>query len=146
MSREIKFRAWNGKYMVPAAYGDWVSFDGVHYEEAPASGSRNIEIKKVKGTVLMQFTGLLDVDGKEIYEDDILGCITDFFSGEIHTLGVVKWFPELCGFTIEAKLFKDDEGYTMTVYSTQENSAEGNKQLKRKVLGNIYENPELLTK
>ena len=34
--REIKFRAWDtkGKYMLDSSYGNWVSFDGVPYEES----------------------------------------------------------------------------------------------------------------
>lgn len=135
--RVIKFRVWNPDKKVLTG--------GTSLNTLLLTTDQEfVKEFNAKGMIWMQFTGLLDKEGKEIYEGDVLGLVDDFFSGEIHTLGVVVWSPELCGFTVEAKLFKDDEGYTMTVYSTQENSADGNKQLKRKVLGNIYTNPELL--
>lgn len=69
-----------------------------------------------------QFTGLTDKNCKEIYEEDILRC--NFQENEI---GVIKWYEH--GFWIKQK------SGCMSVPS-QEN---------REVVGNIYENPELLS-
>ena len=69
----------------------------------------------------MQFTGLHDKNGKEIYEGDILQY-TDNFNRPI--TGVVQYLGN--GFWIEEK----DETHYMPN--------------DREVIGNIYENPELI--
>lgn len=79
--------------------------------------------------IFMQFTGLTDKNGKEIYEGDIVT-----FIGWRNR--VVTWQPEGCyagWFAVDDK--KPDR--PLGIYSGEEpNTIE--------VLGNIYENPELL--
>ncbi len=58
--REIKFRAWNDKLKKFANDWKWQDEDGVL---TPYSDD----------CILMQFTGLKDKNGKEIYSDDYLG-------------------------------------------------------------------------
>ena len=60
MSREIKFRAWNGEYMI---YPE----DSKHDTVKTASA----HILKHYDTV-MQYTGLKDRNGIEIYEGDVV--------------------------------------------------------------------------
>ena len=81
-----------------------------------------------------QFTGLLDKNGKEIYEGDIiktrLGNLEVFF-GKVTTIafgGVVLSSPATFG--LRAK----DKEYLLNLTDYDE------------VIGNIYENPELLNK
>jgi hypothetical protein len=72
--------------------------------------------------VLMQFTGLHDRNGKEIYEGNIMQHANPF-----DIPFVVNWSNEDCAF-----VFNDGS----TGYLINDTSFE--------VIGNIYENPELL--
>ena len=76
--------------------------------------------------VVMQFTGLLDKQGKEIYEGDIVECeqLGQKQKGKvIFRKGMWSW---------EFEKGKDSWLYECV------------KQWKGEIIGNIYENPELL--
>ncbi len=73
--RVIKFRAWDSKnkFMLDSSYGNWVSFDGVLYEEANMKyNTPHVEIEKRKDLILMQLTGCLDKHNNEIYYSDYM--------------------------------------------------------------------------
>ena len=67
MTREIKFRAWNGEKMFDVSAIDFAGYKILDNETRLDEWSR-----WKKDCVLMQFTGLLDKNGKEIYEGDIV--------------------------------------------------------------------------
>lgn len=71
-----------------------------------------------------QFTGLLDKNGKEIYEGDILGCPEDKYF-----LPETLIFKEGC--------FMVEDGYTTTAMNVID-------EKYRTIIGNIHDNPELL--
>lgn len=94
-----------------------------------------------------QFTGLKDKNGKEIYEGDIVK-MKEVGGYDLEYIGVVRYYEEDCRFGIDTTttnkftkrlLFTDGEcsfnegHYTITYYNEYE------------VLGNIFDNPELLT-
>ena len=90
---------------------------------------------------VMMFTGLLDRHGKEIYEGDILKwkCSHCAISGG----GKVK----LHKVTIEWGHLTSAHGYSLTIHKGGEKYAVEksywNKE-DREIIGNIYENPELI--
>jgi len=71
-----------------------------------------------------EFTGLLDKNGKEIYEGDILTSSTQPKEGDEPTLSVVQW--------------------SNTPYTAHFNFGSAPACHLAIVIGNIYENPELL--
>jgi len=108
--REIKFRAWDKQRYIIGPVGTWdfaKSYPDPYY-------------------TLLQFTGLYDKNGKEIYEGDIVD--------DGHGLGEVKWLMEHCSFMV--RTIQPSHKY---------HRLESDGQLKEtEVVGNIYENPKLL--
>lgn len=109
--REIKFRAWDGKRMNTAF--DLTQNPKYWWEDN-------------KDYPLMQYTGLKDMNGVEIYEGDI-------FEG--HKRFVVKYDEYYGGFLP----FTDDGGCGCCSDGSAGQSVDTGK-----VIGNIHENPELL--
>lgn len=109
--RTIKFRAWDGKKMLDA-----VDVSNVGFWNRDA-------------VTLMQFTGLLDKNGKEIYEGDVVRLHPDGCCGQ-HRDGVGFVEYEAPDFLI----IKEHDGrkWVSALRKTDE------------VIGNIYENPELV--
>jgi hypothetical protein len=81
--------------------------------------------KELPNTILMQYTGLKDKNGKEIYEGDILRFYLD--GEEFHT-SPVSFHAEMSAFVLTEPVPED-----MFV-----------KECGYEVIGNIYESPELL--
>lgn len=65
MMREVKFRAWDGEKM-------YRSYTIDENGEMCTDGDFINEVEGKKGVIHMQYTGLLDKHGTEIYEGDII--------------------------------------------------------------------------
>lgn len=125
----IRFRAWlkKDKEMIMVDDMVWNSGnfeyigDGITYQYLP----HEIE--------LMQSTGLTDINGKEIFEGDILK-VTD----EHSWLEVVSFSEEKAMFISKEIKRKTDipESPLYDLFNTD--------IFKIEIIGNIYENPELL--
>ncbi|WP_290489906.1 MULTISPECIES: YopX family protein [unclassified Aerococcus] len=128
--RDIKFRAWDKKK------NDWFDDDrGDLYIEL--NGNINFgwngEVMDdyTDRIILMQYTGLKDKNGVEIYDGDFL------MAGDAY-LGVIKYHSTRAQFIGKniGETFQEDEYDTLYTKNGRFNSA--------KVIGNIYENIELL--
>ncbi len=120
--RKIKFRAYlkqeDGKFREINPF----KFIHINHEG---------ELYSDKDIVISQFTGLLDKNGKEIFEGHILRneIVIDSFTHDVEPLVTyeiltIEW--DRCGYFIK-------DGDLLGQYDELE------------IIGNIYENPELLT-
>ena len=116
--REIKFRAWTGEEM----WDEVVILDKDHVMRKDPGCPLNAGIKQLPQEFeLMQYTGLKDKNGKEIYEGDVIDGVEFVATNLFHNnLGLVD-------------------------IPLKEQWIEISTDLERReVVGNIYENPELL--
>ena len=129
--RERKFRAWHKEKKKMLSYGELFNIDcsGEYPFLALAAGHYEDCIEPLK-VELMQFTGLQDKNGVDIYEGDIL--IYQHMFVDKKSVSEVIWNEKYSGF---ASYVEDDERRYIL-----------EKELKNQfeIIGNIYENPELL--
>ena len=105
MEREIKFRVWDSVYL------NWKNPEDYTYTELFLDDKY----------IVQQYTGMVDKDGKEIYEGDIIRGLMDFGPAGFHERSaIVHWDIE--------------KGYQWNYW----------KLFSIKIEGNMFENPELL--
>lgn len=122
--REIKFRAWDkkGREMWSISSIHYGSHDEILWVDLDKMNAYPLSEVDPAQVELMQYTGFKDKNGKEIYEGDLLSI------GD--AIDEVKW-----GRT-EVYLEDVKEGITSMIPYNVNDIFE--------VVGNIYENPELL--
>ena len=150
MSRPIKFRAWDTEEKVMLLSE---SQEFILIPTSPTWGiDKHFKLKAItdlndpwltdvdcfdwaSGYLLsgryipLQYTGLKDKNGKEIYEGDIVRFVDDA-EGQLELIGQVYWDERQCQFA-EKGTHEHDAGLSPFCDDYE-------------VIGNIYENPELL--
>ena len=111
MSRVIKFRAWTGKRML--------TIDPL---ERKGTLSDLVEDESWK---VMQFTGLTDRNGVDVYESDVVR------DGDV--IGIVEYVSDSAAFIVD---YSGGAGRWLARLDAESETTE--------VIGNIHEHPELL--
>lgn len=123
MEREIKFRAWNGAYNYMA------------YQGTPDLETLQSFMHHYGDQHLMQFTGLKDKKGVEIYEGDIISDLVES-DGELIQSKCQVYFDEMTGqFMLDCSA-KQDLSFGTSLFQELED-------FEYEIIGNIYDNPDL---
>lgn len=113
-NREIKFRAWDKERKVMSPTASLAEWIHKQPEWKVAQKSNPYESEDI---VFQQFTGLKDSNGKEIYEGDVV----EYMKAGKKVRGLVDWQNRTVSFS-------------HVYYNT----------LSHEVIGNIYENEDLI--
>ena len=146
--REIKFRAWHKEKKI---ISEVLGIDILHKEIFFSNGDVDYcEISDFKYIELMQYTGMKDVTEKEIYEGDVVKLIhtgieisADRLEDLKRFVGIIKYENGIFKIVktekslIESKYFEMEQKKVSEIFIYS-------KLYDLEVVGNIYENPELL--
>ncbi len=128
MNREIKFRVWDIELHM------WINNIGMGKDNTLCKGTE-------KRFAVMQYIGLKDKNGNEIYEGDIL-CNDEYQTWEWR--GVVKFSHGVFGAewlsNVKSQSMVGSWGQKHNLRKLDDDIVE-----RQIIIGNIYENPELLS-
>jgi uncharacterized phage protein (TIGR01671 family) len=121
--RQIKFR---GKR---PDNGAWQTGLLTNYSIAPACCFASIDCQKVDPATVGQFTGLLDKNGKDIYEGDVVNFI---------------YCPQSLKQEITGVVGTDMYNNWCVLHKTAEHGYHIENAMKGKIIGSIHDNKELI--
>lgn len=137
--RVIKFKVWDNvkkRFYHPCdnRYDTAITFSGDKWDcFSHFRGTIDELVNSSDNSVLLQFAGLHDKNGKEIYEGCIISNV-DNKSYKFGSIGVVRYESDYGGFIVEGK------------YSINQHHSNLDCDLAYEcaVIGNIFEHPHLL--
>lgn len=124
----LKFRAWDTHEQKMFANNELIIWGGnVYLDESKGLPCRNLKCRSIPDGYLMQSTGLCDKESTEVFEGDILHhqIQTDYTFIVKYDKDNTRWYGDGLSRTYRIDITKDFLQYY-------------------KVIGNIYENQELL--
>jgi uncharacterized phage protein (TIGR01671 family) len=127
--REIKFRAWDAG--ATEMHYDYIS-SKKEYTDWGATNDPTYELHR--DIILMQFTGLEDKNGRDIYEGDVVKHYHPTLLADFLADGEVVWSPKEHQYTYQGWYVKPPDKHAVLIGSSVE----------YEIIGNIYENSELL--
>lgn len=137
MCRIIKFRVWDDKNKTMFNYAEFhIESDATILwgHKGFANGFLPVEY-----AIPMQFTGLLDKNGKEIYEGDIVVAYSEGYKGVFQ----IKWRQQGSPCYILYPAYQNKQQWHL--HGSQLDNNKGfYSDSGVEIIGNIYENPELL--
>ncbi len=133
MNREIKFRVYaDNKFYNKCLVGNTNNIDDENWTCPMVWLEKRKEWVHCDNGIICQYTGLHDKNGKEIYEGDIVAIC--FQKAIKRGKAVIKYIDKFAGFVL-----------TETGDAEHEYAPIGDYQMENfEVIGNIYDNPELL--
>jgi len=147
--RELKFRVWHPMF---GMHDPWTLKERTEFTSKP--GERTIEVHWDEGVIFMQFTGLKDKNGKEIYESDIVRILytdwpsqppkedgtyefsLEYYKKSISNIGTVVWDSDNASFSVMLYSKKYGDYQNSRIIPGDHGEIE--------VIGDFYNNPELL--
>lgn len=149
--KEIKFRCWDKKSKKMRQVTEIVFNTGFYMESNDNSvkliwvkgqniiENKEIQIQREEDFILMQYTGLKDKNGKEIYEGDIvkINAHSYDFGFEKDKIGEIRFLKGCFGFYKQLS----EKEYLFNELATEFSYGELDYY---EVIGDIYDNPELL--
>lgn len=152
MKRIIKFRA--------KSFGRWVYGDLHLLSSVPHIHTDLTHKDNVKEDTIGMFTGLQDKNGKDVYEDDIIRikvfeneAISLFENTEIEALDIeeckgkfIKEYIARVKYGCGAFYISDNPDFEFYLDSLCADEIYCNPITQFEVIGNIYDNPELINK
>ena len=152
--REYKFRAWDNEanLMIYSDHRNRKLYDAYYYFETDSKGELkcNWETEWTESCPpdggafnnLMQYTGLKDSNGTEIYEGDIV--IGTRLDNEVR--GQIVWIDKIASFGIRYKHRNEDDptAWCESSILKQLHITTEHFEFEARIIGNIYENAEMV--